>query len=111
MNRSDVPFLGIALAIAIAFLPGLPILPSTSDSLDMADDAYRALLADIVETLPVDKTERGSAILSEKLANARRDTHSEPTTEILSLWWNGDAIEAAKRIRERTLGQQEVEIE
>jgi hypothetical protein len=111
MSRSDVPVLGIALAIAIAFLPGLPVAPSPGDSLDMADDAYRALLADIVEATPVDKTERGSTDLAEKLANARKDTHSAATTEIIALWWNGDAIEAAKRVRERTLGEQEVDVE
>jgi hypothetical protein len=114
VEKSNLPLIGVALAALIAFLPSSGVikpLPSP-DSLDAADEAYRALLADTVETLEVEKTEKGSEAFAKALADVRKTTHAAPTKEIVALKWNGKGEEAARRIRERTLGQNpEVPIE
>jgi len=107
MNSKDIPIIGLALAAFIAFFPGGN---AASDSLDQADDAYREKLALIIEKFKdEDKSDKTKESFVSEFSLARQETHNGVRDELLSLWWNGKAEEAAKRLREhKTTGIKEV---
>ena len=107
MNSKNIPIIGLALAAFIAFFPGNQ---TPSDSLDQADDAYREKLAAIIEKFKdEDKSDKTKESFITEFSAARQETHSGVRDELLSLWWNGKAEEAAKRLREhKTTGIKEV---
>ena len=108
MNNKDMAVIGLGLAALIAFFPNLNIA-GKSDSLDKADDAYREKLAVIIEKFKdEDKSDKTKEAFITEFSNARRETHNGVRDELLSLWWNGRAEEAAKRLREhKTTGIKE----
>jgi len=104
------PLIWIGLITAVLMFSGPSNAPLNSeDSLSKADEAYREELAVVILKMKDEERTKATADqFAEELSSARMKTHAAPTQEIFALWWNGEAEEAAVRIRERKLGEKEV---
>jgi len=108
MDRQNLPIVGLILAAVIAFLPSGAPTPGEGDSLDQANETYREILAQtVIKFRDKERTTQSAEEFTKVFSDYRKQIYEGPAREIMALWWNGEVEEAARRIRERKLGEQE----
>ena len=94
----NLPLIGLVVAALVFFFPQ----KDREDAFQKASDEYREGIAGtLVEMKDDDKTEATATKMTKRLAAERVNAFGKVKNELLGLWWEGSANEAAARLRER----------
>lgn len=104
MSKENLPIIGLIAAVLMFFSSGKPPgpPPPTADAWDAASQQQREGVADVLVSMKdEDKTGQVADAMSAAFERERKEAFEAVKLELLSLWYNGQAEEAAARLRER----------